>query len=67
MPSLKTFLSLSDSQWLFGARWDHTPTSNGELPTVSDLDELKTNKPIALRDIDGHSMWINTKAYKKGL
>ena len=62
---LENIPKFKDSQWLFGARWDHTLTSNGELPTVSDLDELKINKPIALRDIDGHSMWINTKAYKR--
>ena len=62
---LENIPKFKDSQWLFGARWDHTLTSNGELPTVSDLDELKIDKPIALRDIDGHSMWINTKAYKR--
>ena len=47
-----------------GGRWDYTLENKG-LPTRWELDEVSPNNPVALSDIDGHSMWVNSLAIKK--
>ena len=53
--------SMKPGEWLLGGRWDYTFENKG-YPTRWELDEVAPNNPVALSDIDGHSMWINTKA-----
>ena len=48
-------------EWLLGGRWDYTFENRG-YPTRWDLDSVAPNNPVALSDIDGHSMWLNSKA-----
>ena len=48
-------------EWLLGGRWDYTFENKG-YPTRWDLDSVAPNNPVALSDIDGHSMWLNSKA-----
>lgn len=48
-------------KWLLGGRWDYTFENKG-YPTRWDLDSVAPNNPVALSDIDGHSMWLNSKA-----
>ena len=53
--------SMEPGEWLLGGRWDYTFENKG-YPTRWELDEVAPNNPVALSDIDGHSMWINTLA-----
>ena len=51
--------NVPDGKWLIGGRWDHT-LENGVLPLASDIDSLGIDTPVALVDIDGHSLWVNS-------
>ncbi|HVG84419.1 MAG TPA: amidohydrolase family protein [Vicinamibacterales bacterium] len=52
---------LSDGAWLLGGRWDNT-LAGEELPTRGELDAVTGGHPAALGDVDGHSIWVNTRA-----
>ena len=56
--------TMEPGEWLLGGRWDHTFENKG-LPTRCDLDSVAPNNPVALSDIDGHSMWVNSLAIEK--
>ncbi len=53
---------IDSKNWIIGGRWDHTLDTSDKLPTKEDLDDLNISRPIALVDIDGHSLWINSAA-----
>ena len=53
--------SMEPGEWLLGGRWDYTFENKG-YPTRWELDKVAPDNPVALSDIDGHSMWINTMA-----
>ena len=53
--------TLPEGQWLVGGNWDYT-LSEGELPTKEDIDAVVPDRPVVLNDIDGHSVWVNSKA-----
>ena len=56
--------TMEPGEWLLGGRWDYTFENKG-LPTRWELDKVSPNNPVALSDIDGHSMWVNSLAIKK--
>jgi len=56
--------TMDPGEWLLGGRWDYTFENKG-LPTRWELDKVSTNNPVALSDIDGHSMWVNSLAIEK--
>ena len=53
--------TMEPGEWLLGGRWDYTFENKG-YPTRWELDKVAPDNPVALSDIDGHSMWINTMA-----
>ena len=53
--------TMKTGEWLLGGRWDYTFENKG-YPNRWDLDSVTPNNPVALSDIDGHSMWLNSKA-----
>lgn len=53
---------LPPDAWILGGRWDHTLAEKGVLPTKEDLDAVMPDRPVMLRDIDHHSVWVNSKA-----
>ncbi len=56
--------AMEPGEWLLGGRWDYTFEDKG-LPTRWELDSVAPNNPVALSDIDGHSMWVNSLAIEK--
>jgi len=60
----KRVKTMEPGEWLLGGRWDHTFEDKG-LPTRWELDSVSPNNPVALSDIDGHSMWVNSLAIEK--
>lgn len=56
--------TMEPDEWLLGGRWDYTFEDKG-LPTRWELDSVAPNNPVALSDIDGHSMWVNSLAIEK--
>lgn len=53
--------ALEDGAWLLGGGWNHA-LSDGILPSRQMLDAVSPNNPVFLYDIDGHTVWANSKA-----
>lgn len=53
---------LEPGQWLVGGAWDHNLGPDNSLPTKVMLDEIAPDNPVALKDIDAHSTWVNSLA-----
>lgn len=56
---------LPKGAWLTGGGWDYT-LSEGKLPSKEDLDAVVPDRVVILRDIDFHSVWVNSKALEVG-
>ncbi len=53
-------------EWIRGRGWDQNDwgsgTSKKYFPTAAILDEVSPNNPVILSRIDGHAIWVNSKA-----
>jgi len=52
-------------RWLVGRGWDQNDWNDapsGGWPTAAHLDAIDASRPIAIRRIDGHALWVNSKA-----
>lgn len=73
IPDKKTWLEkikeadarLPKGAWLTGGGWDYT-LGEGKLPTKEDIDAVVPDRVVILRDIDFHSVWVNSKALEVG-
>lgn len=48
--------------WLLGRGWDQNDWATPVFPTREILDEAFGDRPVALRRIDGHALWVNSAA-----
>lgn len=48
--------------WIKGRGWNQVLWPDKKFPTASDLDEYVSDKPVILGRVDGHAVWLNTKA-----
>jgi predicted amidohydrolase YtcJ len=51
-------------QWIRGSGWDQAYWTPPDYPSASDLDSVSAGHPVVLDRIDGHSVWINTRALR---
>jgi predicted amidohydrolase YtcJ len=53
-------------EWIRGRGWDQNDWGNGgeetPFPTAAMLDKISPNNPVILNRIDGHAIWVNSKA-----
>ncbi len=53
-------------EWIRGRGWDQNDWGNGTgqkpFPTAAMLDKVSPNNPVILNRIDGHAIWVNSKA-----
>lgn len=49
-------------EWIVGRGWNQVLWPDKRFPTAKDLDEYVTNKPVVLSRVDGHAVWLNSKA-----
>jgi len=53
-------------QWIRGRGWDQnvwpTKTKERPFPTASMLDKSSPNNPVVLFRVDGHAVWLNSRA-----
>jgi predicted amidohydrolase YtcJ len=55
--------SASGSGWVEGRGWDQNDwTDHADWPTAADLDTIVPDRPVALRRVDGHALWVNSAA-----
>ena len=48
-------------EWLIGRGWDQNRWPGQQFPTKATLDAI-ADRPVALRRVDGHAIWVNSKA-----
>jgi hypothetical protein len=53
---------LPPGEWLEGRDWDQNRWQPATFPTRASLDAAVPDRPVALRRVDGHAMWVNGKA-----
>lgn len=47
---------------MIGKGWNQETWKLGRFPNVAELDAVVSDRPAAMERIDGHAMWVNTKA-----
>ncbi len=53
---------LPAGEWLEGRGWDQNLWPDKKFPTREVLDQAVGDRPAALRRIDGHALWVSSKA-----
>ncbi|TMO95746.1 amidohydrolase [Pseudoalteromonas sp. S3260] len=48
--------------WIIGRGWNQELWSNSRFPTAADLDKVVNDRPVILSRVDGHAIWVNSKA-----
>jgi predicted amidohydrolase YtcJ len=48
--------------WIKGRGWNQVLWPSKKFPTAKDLDEYIVDKPVVLGRVDGHAVWLNSKA-----
>jgi len=51
------------AEWITGAGWSMEAFAAG-VPTAAPLDAIVSDRPVFLRNRDGHGAWVNTKALR---
>jgi predicted amidohydrolase YtcJ len=61
--ALKAYATANPQRaWLQGGGWNQEIWKLGRFPTAAELDSVVADRPVALRRIDGHAIWLNSKA-----
>jgi predicted amidohydrolase YtcJ/amino acid transporter len=55
----------TETEWVIGRGWDESKLPGGVLPTYRQLDAVVSSRPVALTDVDGHKMWLNSEALRR--
>lgn len=50
------------TKWILGRGWNQTLWPEKSFPTAASLDASGITRPIVLERIDGHAIWVNSKA-----
>ena len=58
---LKEF-SKDKEGWIIGRGWNQELWSNTRFPSAADLDKAVNDRPVILSRVDGHAIWVNSKA-----
>lgn len=48
--------------WIVGFGWNQENWKLGRFPTAAELDAAVGDRPVLLHRVDGHAIWVNTKA-----
>lgn len=59
---LHAYAKNNPDKWLVGRGWDQTLWDNKAFPTAADLDKFVSDRPVVLTRVDGHAIWVNSKA-----
>jgi|SRR6185312_1278618 len=63
--NLKTQPSYFRGEWLVGFGWDQNLWSGAQFPTKEILDRVFPDFPVAFTRVDGHAVWMNSRALEK--
>ncbi|MEI5639442.1 MULTISPECIES: amidohydrolase [unclassified Pseudoalteromonas] len=59
---LAAYAKQHQGKWIIGRGWDQTLWPGGQFPNAADLDRYVSDKPVMLSRVDGHAIWVNSKA-----
>lgn len=62
LKKIKEWSKNNTQQWIIGRGWDQNLWFENSFPTAQDLDELNIPNPVLLKRVDGHALWVNSKA-----
>ncbi|HSP06920.1 MAG TPA: amidohydrolase family protein, partial [Acidobacteriota bacterium] len=48
--------------WIQGRGWDQNDWPEKKFPTAADLDVVSPDNPVVLGRVDGHAVWVNSRA-----
>jgi predicted amidohydrolase YtcJ len=48
--------------WVIGNGWNQEIWKLGRFPTAAELDSVIADRPALMNRVDGHAMWVNSKA-----
>jgi predicted amidohydrolase YtcJ len=48
--------------WVMGHGWNQALWADKQFPTAKDLDSVVDDRPALLARVDGHAIWVNSKA-----
>src|SRR5262249_44261115 len=51
-------------EWIPARGWDQNRWPGHQFPTRATLDAKIADRPVVLRRIDGHAIWVNTQALR---
>ncbi|MCF2857386.1 amidohydrolase [Pseudoalteromonas sp. SMS1] len=59
---LTSYAQENPKGWILGRGWDQSKWTPSTFPTAADLDKYVANRPVVLTRVDGHAIWVNSKA-----
>ncbi|MCY7296925.1 amidohydrolase [Alteromonas sp. a30] len=59
---IKAQLGKVPTGWVVGHGWNQELWQVKQFPTASDIDGLMGERPVVFSRIDGHAIWVNSKA-----
>jgi predicted amidohydrolase YtcJ len=51
-----------ENDWVIGRGWNQVLWPNKAFPSKQSLDKLVPDRPVVLSRVDGHAVWVNSKA-----
>lgn len=58
----KKFARKTKRTWIVGRGWDQNLWKSNEFPSKEILDKTVPKRPVCLSRVDGHAVWVNSKA-----
>ncbi len=58
----KKFAKKNKRDWVIGRGWDQNLWKTKDFPSKLLLDKYVSKKPVCLSRVDGHAIWVNSKA-----
>lgn len=59
---ISEFEPYKTADFIVARGWDQNDWANSDYPTKEDLDAVFAEVPVALQRVDGHALWVNSKA-----
>ena len=53
-----------NDRWVRGHGWNQVLWAGKQFPTAADLDPAVSDRPAMLSRVDGHAIWVNSRALK---
>ena len=57
--------SVPGDGWIIGNSFDQSRYPGGAFPDASTLDAVAPSRPVLLRRLDGHAIWVNSEAMRR--